>query len=83
MKYAIVADYYLVDPEGKLDYITKPMYLGLQGTHKIFVFDEEVTDRTKLFDTATEAGKYVDKHFNPNDIRCSFERVMIVEVKGE
>lgn len=81
MKYAIVAGYYFVDPEGKLDYITKPMYLGLEGAHKIFVFDEEVNERTKLFSTAAEAGKYVDVHFNPNDMRCSFESVSIVEVR--
>lgn len=76
MKYAIMADYYTKDG-------TEDLYLGLEGPRKLFVFECEVTERTKLFDTAREAGEYVDKNFSPNKIRCSFESVKIVEVKGE
>lgn len=82
MKYAIVANYYHEDPEGKLDYITKPEYLGLEGKAKIFIFEDTVTEKTKLFGTAKEAGEYVDVHFGPDKMRCSFESVMIVEVEA-
>lgn len=81
MKYAIQADYWMWSEE--LGEHTEPEYLGLEGKYKIFVFEEEVTERTKLFDTAKEAGEYVDKHFNPEkrETMVSFDTVRIVEVK--
>ena len=79
VKYAIVANYYMYK-EGDDDY-TEPVYLGLEGEHKIFVFDEKVNERTKLFKTAKEAGEYVDKHFSPDKVRMSFKSVQIVEVE--
>ena len=78
MRYAIVADYYMWNE--KQGEHTEELYLGLEGKFKIFVFDKEVNDRTKLFKTAKEAGEYVDKHFDPNEMRCSFKSVKIVEV---
>ena len=80
MKYAIQLSYYMWNSETETEY-EKWMYLGLQGKLKIFVGDDEITDRTKLFDTATEAGAYVDKHFGKDGMqRCSFSTVRIVEV---
>ena len=60
---------------------TEWLYLGLEGKSKIFIFDDEVNERTKLFDAAIEAGQYVDKYFGADQQRCSFESVRIVEVK--
>ena len=77
--YAIMVDYYRWSEE-KGDY-TEPLYLGLEGKLKIFVFDEEITERTKLFKTAKAAGYYVDKHFGPDRQRICFKSVKIVEVE--
>ena len=78
MKYVIMANYYIYK-EGDDEY-TEPLYLGLEGPLKIFVFDEEVNERTKLFDTAKEAGEYLDKHFGSDEKRISFKSMQIVEV---
>ena len=81
MKYAIQIDYFMWDEETQTDY-TKWLYLGLMGEHRIFVFDDNVEERTKLFDTASEAGAYVDKHFGKDKMRCSYNNVRIVEVNA-
>ena len=82
MKYAIQADYFMWNDETQTEY-SQWLYLGTEGEHRIFIFDSDVTERTKLFNTAKEAGEYVDKHFPPDDIRCSFGKVRIVEVIKE
>lgn len=81
MKYAIQANYYMWDTE-KEEETVKWLYLGVEGVMKIFVFDDEVNEITKLFNTAKEAGEYVDKHFSPEEIRSSFNGVRIVEVEA-
>ena len=82
MKYAIQVSYYMWSEVTETEY-TEWLYLGTEGGLKIFVFDDEVNEQTKLFDTAIEAGQYVDKYFGADKQRCSFESVRIVEVKGE
>ena len=79
MKYAIQVSYYMYDSETHTEY-EQWLYLALEGKHKIFVFEDDVTERTKLFDTAREAGEYVDKHFRADEQRCSYSTVRIVEV---
>ena len=79
MKYAIQVSYYMYNSETDTEY-EQWLYLALEGEHKIFVFEDDVTERTKLFDTAKEAGEYVDKHFGADKQRCSFNTVRIVEV---
>ena len=79
MKYAIQVLYYMWDNEIEREY-EEWLYTAVEGEHKIFVFEDKVTDRTKLFDTAKEAGEYVDKHFGKDDMRCSYRTVRIVEV---
>lgn len=84
MKYAIQLSYYMWDSEKNEEY-EKWVYVGIMNDeHRTFVMDDEVADRTKLFNTAAEAGAYLDKHF-PDDPgkRCSYSTVRIVEVKGE
>ena len=78
MKYAIMADYNMWDEE-KGEY-SKWMYLGTEGKLRLFVFEEEINENTKLFDTATEAGKYIDKHFGSKEGRICYNSVRLVEV---
>lgn len=80
MKYAIEVSYYHFNSETNEEY-EKWVVLGLMGEKKIFVFDDRVCERTKLFNTAKEAGEYVDKHFSPDKQRCCFSTVRIVEVE--
>lgn len=42
---------------------------------------EEINGNTKLFNTAKEAGEYVDKHFGADEMRCSYSSARIVEVE--
>ena len=79
MKYAIQASYYMYNNETDETY-EQWLYLGLKGERKLFVFDDDVNERTKLFDTAREAGEYIDTRFGPDEIICSFSTVRIVEV---
>ena len=78
MKYAIMADYNMLDKNNR-EY-NKWLYLGIDGELRLFVFDEEIVERTKLFDTATEAGKYIDKHFGSKEGRICYKSVRLVEV---
>ena len=70
MFYVIVVDYYMYSEEKGM--YTEPAYLGLEGEHKLFVFDEQIVNRTKTFNTAKDAGEYVDKHFSKQS--CCFEK---------
>ena len=82
-KYAVQLSYYHWNSETNEEY-EKWVYVGTEGEHKIFVMDDEVTDRTKLFDTASEAGAYIDKYFYDDDEkRCCYSTVRIIEVRGE
>lgn len=81
MKYAIQASYYMYDSETDTEY-EQWLYLAIEGERKIFVFEEDISDRTKIFDTAKEAGAYLDKHFSPNKTRCSFSTMRIVEINN-
>ena len=79
MKYAIQVSYYMYNSETDTEY-EQWLYLALEGKHKIFVFEDDVTERTKLFDTVREAGEYIDKHFGADEQRCSYSTVRIVEI---
>ena len=79
MKYAIQGSRYMVDKDTDNEYV-QWMYIGTEGKLKLFVFEKEVTKDTKLFDTAREAGEYMDNHFGPDKVRCGFSSVRIVEV---
>ena len=78
MKYAIQASYYMWNKEMNWEY-EQWEYLALDE-HKIFIFEDGITERTKLFSTAKAAGEYVDKHFGVGYVRCSFSKMRIVEV---
>lgn len=80
MKYAIQGSYHMWDKETETEY-DEWMYVGVEGKLRLFVFDEDVTKNTKLFKTAREAGAYMDNYFGPDEVRCSFSSVRIVEVE--
>lgn len=82
MKYAIQVSYYMWNAETETEY-EEWLYLGVEDKLKIFVFEGEINEQTKLFNSATGAGQYVDEHFGSETQRCSFSLVRIVEVKGE
>ena len=79
MKYAIQVSYYMYNNGTDTEY-EEWLYLALKGEHKIFIFEDNVNEKTKLFDTAKEAGEYVDKHFGADQQRSSYSTVRIVEV---
>lgn len=79
MKYAIQVSYYMWNSKTETEY-EEWLYLALDE-HRVFFFEDHVIEQTKLFDTASEAGAYVDKHFGPDKQRCSYSTVRIVEVK--
>lgn len=64
--YAIMIDYYhcqvAENPDDDIMYKV-PCYLGVDENTYI-IFDPTITARTKLFETAKEAGQYLDIHFN-------------------
>lgn len=83
MKYVLRANVYCENPNDENDFdYTKPKYLGVEGEKKLYIFDEKIVGRTKVFATATEAGEYVDKHFR-NAQRCSYKTIDIVEIADE
>lgn len=77
--YVIMASYYMCDSDD--NEWEQWLYLGIEGEHRIFIFTEDIEDRTKKFGTATEAGEYLDKHFGKEKMRCSFNTLRIVEVE--
>ena len=79
MKYAIQASCYIWSNITDSEY-EEWNYVGVEGKHKIFIFEEDVTKKTKIFDSATEAGEYVDKHFGADKVRLSYSGVRIVEI---
>ena len=77
IKYAIQCAVYCGDGEKEW---TEWNYVAIKTKLKIFVFEENITNDTKLFDTAKAAGEYLDKHFGKEEQRMCYEAVRIVEV---
>lgn len=79
--YAIVVDYYHADPEEKLDYITKPCYLGIcYPPMNIYVFDEEHNSRSFRWGKKEDAEKYLAEHKNLHE-SCCYENIRVEEVE--
>lgn len=76
--FAIMVDYYCWSEE-KGEY-TMPLYLGVEGPRKLFIFEEEVTANTKKFETAEQAGKYLDLRLNMLGCGSCCENVRIVGI---
>lgn len=67
MTYAIMVNYHMWNEQkGEYD---EPHYLGLMGEKRIFVFDPNVTERTKIFTSLSEALNYIKFH-KLNDSIC-------------
>ncbi len=82
IKYAIIATCYGWDGENGCEK-DEELYVAVEGEYKILIFEDSITNKTKLFSTAKEAGEYVDKHFGANDQRASYRTVKTVEVTTE
>lgn len=80
MRYAIQLSMYRYNSETDTEY-EQWAYVGIEGEHRIFVLDDDVCKRTKLFKTAKEAGEYLDAKFSPEEQRCSYSSARIVEIK--
>jgi len=80
--YVIKVQRYAENPNNPedIDY-TVPAYVGTEGKLKIFVLEDEMTENTKRFKTAKEAGEYVDKHFGADAQRISWKTVSIEEIQ--
>ena len=57
---------------------TEWMYLGVEGKLKLIVTEEEITENTKVFNSAEKAGKYVDEMLAKNYFKINFADVRIV-----
>ena len=79
MKYAIQLSMFYIHSDTEEEY-EQWEYVGVKGEHRIFVMNKEINENTKLFNTAKEAGEYVDKHFGADEMRCSYSSARIVEV---
>ena len=61
--YAILADYAIGYVEEHDVDITMSTYLGtIHPPINVFTFEPEVTENTKLFETAEEAARYIEAH---------------------
>ena len=80
MKYVIQVNLYMYNEETEKEY-TQWNYLAVEGKLRLLIFEEDITNKTKIFNTATEAGEYVDKYFGSDDARIQFDRVRIMEVE--
>lgn len=79
MIYAIMVNYHMWNEEkGEYD---EPMYLGLEGEKRIFIFEPYVTERTKIFTTLKEALKYISK-YNLKESIC-FEKTRPVIISNK
>lgn len=77
MEYVIMVDYYMWNEE--IGEHTKPHYLSVDK-NKMFHFTEDMINETKIFKSAEEAGKYVDKHFSDPNNQICFENVRVVQL---
>lgn len=70
-----VARYMYSDEKG--EYV-EWMYLGTDGKLKLIITEEEITENTKVFDSAEKAGKYVDEMLAKDYFKINFADVRIV-----
>lgn len=62
----VKADVFMCDPEGKLDYIEVPHFVGLSGKHKLIKFEENLTKDCIVFATHLAAEKWCNEHNTGN-----------------
>lgn len=56
--YVISVDYFCFDSSTNLEF-TERVFLGVEGPHKLLVFDKAVCYRTKIFASKKEAESYI------------------------
>lgn len=80
--YAIMIDYNcnLTTETGKFLTYTVPCFLGVENNeHKTIVWNDMISSKTKLFESAREAGEYVDNYFK-EDFEIYGENLRIVKL---
>ena len=70
-----VARYMYSDEKGEY---TEWQYLGTEGKLKLIISEESVTDNTKVFSSAKEAGEYLDRMVAKDYLWSNFEDFRIV-----
>ena len=70
-KYVLVANVYMLNPFTDEVY-TLPRYVAIKGERKLLTFRDKIDENTKVFKTATDAGKYLDEHFGTDSRRSKF-----------
>lgn len=70
-----VARYMYSDERGEY---TEWQYLGTEGKLKLIVTENDITENTKVFNSAKEAGEYVDKMLEKDYYRINFADIRIV-----
>lgn len=57
---------------------TEWQYLGTEGKLKLIITENNITENTKIFNSAKEAGEYVDKMLEKDYYRINFADIRIV-----
>ena len=78
-KYVLIANVYFINPITNEEY-TLPRYVATHGAKCLLTFRDRIDENTKVFKTATEAGKYLDKHFGDESRRSQFSKMDIIEI---
>ena len=70
--YAICGLYYEMEKyKGNEVFYGKQMFLGVEGEHKIYVYDEKLNDRSLVFKTKEQANKYIEDHKMNKNQMCT------------
>ena len=83
--YAIKVDYLMYNSETDSEY-TEPVYLSIDTETKmkdgnpanLIIFEEEITDHLRVFDTEREAKKYMKEKCSDS---CCFENPRMIKIK--
>lgn len=83
--YAIKVDYFMYNSETDSEY-TQPVYLSIDTETKkkdgtplnLIIFEEEITDHLRVFDTEREAKKYMKEKCSDS---CCFENPRVIKSK--
>lgn len=88
--YAIKVDYFMFNSKTDEEY-TEPLYLSIDTETKrkdgtlagIIIFEEEITDHLRVFDTEKEAKKYIKDHSTGYNVCYENPRVIKITYNTE
>lgn len=87
--YAIMVDYFMIDSKTDEEY-TEPLFLSIDTETKkkdetpanIIIFENEITDHLRVFDTKEDAEKYISSHFDKNCCYCENQKVIKLNLEN-